>query len=1119
MENVRVWLAEHGLAQLHSLFEREQIDWNALQLLSEENVRELGLPLGVRLKLIAALQALHGNGHVGVDGAGASNDDKAFSLDLTIEGERRQVTVMFCDMVGFTALASTVDPEVLQHVVRTYEDACSSCIARFKGYVFQLLGDGVVAFFGYPSAHETDAERAIHAALAINDKLAEIAIPGRSRICVRIGIATGVVVFTGAGRKVVGESMNLAARLQAIAAPGEINVSTSVQRLARTSFEYLDLGDKSLKGFEKPVRVHRVLGVKARGGRFEISASSSLTPLIGREHELAILHERWAQARNGHGQVVLLTGEPGIGKSRIVHTLNEQLSARGVQAIRLHSSPHYINSAFWPNIACLTRAARLTVNETDESRLAKLERLLQGEYSRPANDVGVIATMMSIHCGDRYGTEVMTSHKHKQEVIRALVELTNVAARKGHCVLYFEDLHWADPSSIEVLEHLLERIHDIPLLVVLTSRNEALATWTANRRCTTLALSRLSRMHGAAIVTQLAGGKTLPDVVLEEILARTDGVPLFVEELTRSVLESGSLTESADRYEYDKSASDLKIPPTLRDSLMERLDRHARAKGIAQIGATIGRTFSRALLAAIAHLPAAELEEGLTQLIDSGLAVVIGHPPHIHYSFKHALVQDIAYDSLLKSRRKELHQKIAVAFDEHFPEVRRTHPEVLAHHFTVATVADRAIPLWIAAGEFALKRMALTEAIAHVNQGLKLVTTLADAAQRHPLELSLRRILGAAWMAAKGWPSPQVRDSLYPALPLISPSADRRDVLVIFWGLFSNTLSQGRVSDSLEWAQNLLARGHQQNEDDFLVTAHLMLLVSNFWLGNLSTCLHHADELAAIYDPVRHHHIADEINHDPFTGAGVYRAQVSWMLGFPERAVIECAAKTIHARARAHVFDLSFSLAAGADVYEYRREPEHQYIDVQEAERIGRENGLMVIWKVLAPLRLGTVLIRGGKIAEGIDMLKTALDLREATGGHGGSNPYLKTRLAEAVGLTGDISHALQLIERQIEQIRRPGWGERCHYAEIKRIEGWLHQLRGDSEAAEECYQDSLAWAGHQGALSWQLRTAINLAHLWRSQGKADSARDLIRSIYGQFTEGFDTKDLVDAREFLASSR
>ena len=680
--------------------------------------------------------------------------------------------------------------------------------------------------------------------------------------------------------------------------------------------------------------------------------------------------------------------------------------------------------------------------------------------------------------------------------------------------MLFEDAHWADPTTLEVLDLLIDRVRTVPLLVVLTHRPEFQSRWSGQGHVGALNLSKLTRTQSAAMVSALAGGKALPAALLEQILTRTDGVPLFVEELTKSILESGELKEAGDHYEYAGSARAVTIPATLRDSLMARLDRFMPVKEIAQIGAAIGREFSYELIAAVAPMPQAQLDDALAQLSESGLAFRRGTPPDAVYTFKHALVQDAAYDSLLKSRRQELHAKIARVIEQRFPNIKTTEPEVLAHHLTAAGLAEAAIPLWQAAGELALKRMALTEAISHLNQGLELVSTLPRSSERDASELGLRSLLGTAWLALKGWAAPEVWTSLHPALAL-AKSLERHDALLpILWGLTINVLTQGRVAESLPWAEEMLDIAKATGDADLLIAGHALACDCYCWAGEFTKALEHADKVLDLYDDEKHRHLADILNHDPKTSAGIYGSISTWMLGYPDRALRLSDEKDAHARRRGHPFDLGFALTMGRMSSITAVTHEDLRKRAEECERLGRENSLPVLWAMLAPISYGLALIREGKPAEGIAPLKAGIAFWEASGGKVRS-PTMKAFLAEAMALTGDLDNALQLIDEQIAQIERPGWEERLSYAEILRLKGWMLSLKGDLEGAERNFLASLDWARRQQAKMWELRTSTSLARLWQSQGKRQDAYELLAPVYGWFTEGFDTKDLLEAKALL----
>jgi class 3 adenylate cyclase/tetratricopeptide (TPR) repeat protein len=1121
MGDIQQWLSELGLPQLAEVLEREQIDWEALLVLSESDLRDLGLPIGQRAKLVAALRSLRQADSSSVEkGMDIQTEPQRDGANSGQQAERRHLTVMFCDLVGSTELSQKLDPEALRDLMRNYQQCCGAVIEKYEGHVAQYLGDGLMTYFGWPRAHEDDAERAIRAGLEIVEAVKHVQAP--EPLQVRVGIATGPVVVgeTGDGdasvpKLAVGETPNVAARIQGLAGADQVMIGPDTRRLVGNTFALDDSGEHTLKGIIEPMRAWRVTGESLAEGRFEAArGEGELTPLVGRDLELGLLMDRWALAQDGEGQVVLLSGEPGIGKSRILSALRDKLQGEGAQAMRFQCSPYYINSAFWPSIDNFERVLKYARDESPESKLDKLEALMVDHYQRPLTDVRFIASILSIPCDERYGELAMTPQKFKDETLRTLVDLTEAAAKQQPSVLLFEDLHWADPTTLELLDLMIDRVTTIPLLVVFTHRPEFQNRWADHGHVIGLNLSKLTRAQSAAMVSRVTGGKALPDDLVEQILAKTDGVPLFVEELTKSILESGELTDTGDHYAYAGKSHSVTIPATLRDSLMARLDRFTPVKEIAQIGAAIGREFSYELVSAVAPLPQGQLDDALTQLTDSGLAFRRGTPPDAIYIFKHALVQDAAYDSLLKSRRQELHGKIAEVIEEHFPETREAEPEVLAHHLTVASATEAAIPLWQKAGELALNRMALSEAISHLNKGLELVNTLPASAERDVSELALRTSQGIAWIALKGWPAPEVWTSLHPALEL-AKSLGRNDALVpILWGLRSNIMCVGRVAESIFLAKEMLDTAKATSNPDLLIAGHTAAVDSYYFRGELGKAVEHAESVLALYDEVQHRHLVDLINQDLKTVAGTFASLATWMLGHPDRAVQMFAEAVAHARRVGHPFNLGWVLSLGADLFELRCEPKVLRKYAEECNRLGRENSLPVLWAVLVPGRYGMASIREGKTAEGIASLKETLTVWDEGGGKVWS-PYGKSVLAEAMVMLGDIDDALQLIDEQIEQVERPGWEERLHYAEILRLKGWMLTLKDDLKGAEQNYLASLDWAREQKAKSWELRTSTSLARLWQSQGENKEAHDLLAPVYEWFTEGFDTRDLKEAKALL----
>jgi len=1111
MSDVRQWLADLELEKYADVFEREEVTLDSLPDLADTDLKELGLPLGPRKKILREaidLRITQSPAKIG------SAEVTAPSADNIVQSERRQLTVMFCDLVGYTDLTSRLDPEVLQEIVRAYEDTCAAAITRYEGYVFQRLGDGIVAFFGYPLAHEGEAERAIRAGLEIVESLSMLDVPEVERLQVRIGIATGMVVVASAEKGAVGETMNLASRLQAVAPVNTVVVSERVRQLAGGGFDYEDLGEQTLKGINQPGHAFRVLGISDTASRFDAARGESLTPLVGRDLEIGLLLNRWALAQDGEGQVVLLSGEPGIGKSRILNALRERLEGEGAKCLRFQCSPYHVNSALWPSVNNFERALKFKRDESSESKLEKLESLIVGHYERPLSDVRFIASMLSIPCDERYGEISMTPQKFKDETLRTLVDLTEAAARKRPSVMLYEDAHWADPTSLEVLDLLIDRVRDIPLLVVLTHRPEFVNRWADHGHASALDLSKLTRAQSHAMVADLAGGKALPDDLVEQIIAKTDGVPLFVEELTKSILESGELTDVGDRYEYAGDTHRVSVPATLRDSLTARLDRYAPVKEIAQVGAVIGREFSYELIRAVSNIPKQRLDYELNLLTDSGLAFRRGTSTRASYVFKHALVQDAAYDSLLKSRRQELHARIAKVIEERFPEIAQSEPEVLAHHLSAAGAIEKAIPLWQKAGELSLRRMAVAEAVSHLNKGLELVGSLPKSTERESSELSLRVPLGIAWTWLKGWAASEVWSSFHPGLAL-AQSLQRNDAMLpILWGLNRVVRTAGRVAESFQWCEEMIDKGRLTGDSHLTLAGHTAFCISRFYHGDLTETLKLAEQVQTLYEGERDRDLVDELTNDPKTAVSILASQATWMLGYPDQALKLFDEAVQHARQINRPYDLGWALSVGADLFDYRGEPEALRECAEESEQLGRENSIPILVGYLAPAQIGVFLIRQNKHVDAIAQLKAAFAVWDAIGGKIRS-PYLKSLLASAMATVGENDNALELLDEQIEQVERPGWEERVNYAEILRLKGCALELNGDLGGAELCYRNSLTLAQEQDAKSWELRTATSLARLWQSQGKEKEARDLLKPVYDWFTEGFDTKDLKEAKALL----
>ena len=1119
MSDLLTWLEGQGLSKYAGVLADNEVDFEILPALSEHDLEKIGIPLGPRKKLLNALAGLRN---------GAASQARAHAEGggsfTPAGGERRQLTVMFCDMVGFTELASRLDPEVLQRIIHTYEDLCAVAITRYTGYVFQRLGDGIVAFFGYPLAHEGEAERAIHAGLEIIKSLSTLEVPEAGRIEARIGIATGVVVVVSSEKGAVGETMNLAARLQGIAQPGSVVVSERVQRLGGGSFHYEDLGEQTLKGISRPTHAYRVLGVSEAASRFEAATQKGLTPLVGRAREIGLLLEHWELARDGEGQVVLLSGEPGIGKSRILSALRERVEIRGARALQFQCSPYYVNSAFYPTIDNFERALRFGRDESAASRLDKLEALLVKHYGRPLEDVRFIASLLSIPCEDRYGALSLTPQRQKDETIRALVDLTEAAARGAPSVLLYEDVHWADPTTLEVLDLLIDRVLRFPLLIVLTHRPEFHNRWSGHGHVTTLNLSRLTRAQSGTLVRDLAGGKALPPNLLEQLLAKTDGVPLFVEELTKSVLESGELRDAGDRYEYSGATRAIAIPATLRDSLMARLDRYLPVREIAQIGAAIGREFSYELISAVSPRSKAELDEALAQLTDSGLAFKRRAIPEAVYTFKHALVRDTAYDSLLQSRRQELHRKIARVVEQRLPAVKDTEPELLAHHYTEAGMIQEAVGYWVKAGHRAVDRSAYQEALDHLATGLGLVPSLPPGVARNKQELQLQTTRAAALQATQGFGGEETGRAYARARELCTELGDAPEVFPVLHGVFLFHMLRGETRRAYDAATECLQRAQNQEQLTPLMFGHRTVGSALLHLGKFAGAAEHLRQLWALVESEHQHSsMVDGLSRGPErlapqpmvygihprTAARAFLSLTLYALGYPNQAQAAAMDALDHAQQLGHLQNLGYALYWSNLTGIQLGDLAAVLGRAERAQALG-EQGFSQ-WAAFGTFQHGVALAGLGDAESGIAGMKQGLDEYRALGSVL-YLPFMQAHLAVALTRIGRTDEAMTTMNDALA--RAKATQELWFEAELHRLLGELWRERAP-DVAESCFRQALDTAHRQRAKSWELRAATSLARLQRDQAKHEQAHQLLAPVYGWFTEGFETLDLQEAKALL----
>jgi predicted ATPase/class 3 adenylate cyclase len=1041
------------------------------------------------------------------------------------EAERRQLTVLFCDLADSTRLSRQLDPENYREVVRAYQAACAAVIQRFDGHIAQYLGDGLLVYFGYPQAHEDDAQRAVHTGLGILAAMGTLTTrlvqDQGVRLAVRIGIHTGLVVVgeMGSGGRhehlALGDTPNLAARLQGLAAPNTVVMSAATAHLVQGYFTCEDHGTQALKGMETPVHVYQVAGESAAQSRLDVAGATGLTPLVGRAAEVTLLRERWAQVKEGVGQVVLLSGEAGIGKSRVVQVLKEQVAAEPQAWLTpCQCLPYYQNTALYPIIDLLERVAlRFDREESPQQKLSKLEGFLV-QYGLPLPEaVPLFAALLSLSLPAAYAPLMLSPEQQKQRTLQALLRILLRIAAQQPVLFVMEDLHWVDPSTLELLSLLVDQGPTARILALWTFRPDFSPPWTGRSHLTQVTVHRLPRHQAAEVIRWVAHGKALPPEVVAQIVAKTDGVPLFVEELTKMVLDSGMLQERDDHYALTGPLPPLAIPTTLHDSLMARLDRLAAVKGLAQLGATLGREFSYTLLQAVSPWNAETLQQGLQQLVAAEFLYQQGLPPQARYLFKHALIQEAAYQSLLKRTRQRYHQHIAQVLEAQFAETAETQPELLAYHYTEAGLAAQAVAYWQRAGQQAAEHAAYAEAVAHFTKGLEILQTLPEIPARHHQELALRLAMGGPLMAVKGMSAPDVHHMYTRAQALCQHVADPPQRALALHGVWMFLLVTGALQKAQEIAEQLLHLAHEQHDPMLLLGAHRALMATFHARGEMMLAYTHAQQGRALYNLEQHHTLGLQYGYDPGVLCYGIGATALWMLGLPEQALTWGQEALALSQAVMHPPSHAVALHMVIVVHLCRGEAAAACRHAETMVTLATESGLThyiaegrTLW--------GRALAALGQREEGLCQFRQGLETLRSTEVIR-RRPYFLTLLAEVYAEAGQVEEGLHaLAEAHAVAVQT---GERYYASETYRINGELVLTGGAARyaEAEAHFQQALDVARRQEAKSLELRAAMSLSRLWQQQGKRAEAYELLAPIYGWFTEGFDTADLQEAKALL----
>ena len=1099
--DIGIWLRSLGLGRYEAAFRDNSVGPDILPDLTSDDLEKLGVTLGDRkrlLKTIARVCATETAAQL------ASRSSRPSSTDAA---ERRQLTVMFCDLVGSTALSKRLDPEDMREVIRVYQDACSGAIARYDGFVAKFMGDGILAYFGFPRAHEDDAARAVHAGLETADVVAGLETRAREKLLVRIGVATGLVVvgdLVGHGsaqeQAVVGDTPNLAARLQTLAEGGGVVVGAATRRLLGDRFRLRDLGKHAVKGLAEPVQAWVALGVSESDGRFEAAHPARLTGIVGRESECADLIAHQRRAWRGEGQTVLISGEAGIGKSHLSAWLAEQVADTPQTRLRYHCSPYHRDSALYPFVQQIERAAGISPQEKPEIKLDKLAEELGLAADRMNEVAPLIASMLSIPPGNRYPALNLSPAQQRRQTFSALLDHIKGLAQQKPLLILFEDAHWADATSLEMLDLMIARVRQLPALLLITFRPEFEAPWKGLPNVATIALGRFERAEAETLIERVAGGRKLPAEVLAQIVAKTDGVPLFVEELTKNVIESGLLIEEAERYRLDGPLPPLAIPSTLQDSLMARLDRLVAVKEIAQIGAAIAREFSYSLLHAVVGSDEASLKSALAQLEESQLVFRDGAPPEARYSFKHALVQDTAYESLLRSRRQILHRRIAETLCEKFAGVVEAQPELVAHHFTQAGLSEPAIEYWGKAGDLALRRSAFKEAIAHLGKAIEMTEALAGAGETGKTGGQLLRLqvsYGNAMIAAHGHGAPETLAAFTRAHQLGASAADVYTRLSIDYGQWAGSYVHGELTAMFEPAQALLRDVQSRPGSPEAGVAHRVNGVTRWFAGDYSEARSHLEQALAIFDPERDRDLAFRFGQDVGVSAMVYLAIVLWPLGEVDRAreLVDAAATRI--AKLGHLATSTYGLMHSAMFEIIGRNIDRAAPLAKSLSNVAHEHGI-ALWVAFGTFLEAWTELQSGFPKTGLlNMRRAATLLRQD--GVGAFHPLVKTSLAEAEARNGETEAALTTLGQALKNFDRTG--QRWFDAEIHRTRGDIlfEKNPADPDPAEDAYLTANAIAQHQKARSFELRAALALAKLYRATGREADAH----AVLGPALEGF----------------
>jgi class 3 adenylate cyclase/predicted ATPase len=1110
--DIAEWLGRQGLGQYAQTFAENHIDYSVLPDLTEDDLEKLGISLGHRKKLLRAIDAVWGTRQARDTTKVARTGAEATSPVQHREAEFRQITVMFCDLVGSTQLSEKLDPEDLQRIIDSYRRECSTAIRRYGGEVARYLGDGVLAFFGWPYAHEDDAPRAVHAALEIVSVVTKIS--ESVTLACRVGVCSGPVVVgeirnstASWSMDAVGETPNIAARLQTLAEPDTVLISESTRRLVSATFDLQGLGPQALKGITEPVRAYRVLAAKSAGSRFEAAHAGTLTPLVGRSSELRLLLDRWEKVKEGDGQVILLSGIPGVGKSRLLHELKSHVEEEPHILLHHQCSPYHNQSAFHPVIEQIEQAAHLIAREADADKITKLQAYLPRSTNSSIEPLLLIANLLSISTENQQHLSELTPQQIKNRTISTLVEMLLAFSVQRPTLCIFEDAHWLDASTLELLELMISRIAHARVLLIVSSRPEFRPTWLAHANVSTHSLTRLSQAEVKTMIRDLLRGGNMPQKLVDQIIEKADGVPLFIEELTSSTL-SAPLRETLGHTEQPAS---LRVPETLSDALMERLDRAAPSRRVAQIAAVIGREFSDDLLSAAARIDEEDMQSALSLLEQADIIYRVGISPFVRFAFKHVLLRDAIYDSLLKSKRQQIHADIAAILVHDFPKLVENQPEVLALHYQEAGNHQMAIRYWFESGQRALAHSANVEAIANFRKALQLLNALPETPERIKQEIDIQLALGIPLIAVRGYTAAETREAFSRARTLCLRLGDIPEYFQALFGLWGNHWMCGKNDEALRMADEFLSRSRALSDPVLLMVANRVMGSTLLTLGDFQSSASHFEETIRLSTGREERPLYNLYMVGPRAASLLLLSWDLWILGYPDQALSRVSEALASGKDLGHPYTVAFAHYMTSVVHLLRGDAAHALESAERSFEMSQEQRFS-LYAILSRISRGRAIGELGRLGEARVELTQGID-EARRNGVGFMLPMMDSWLADVHTKTGENEYALSFVERaltNIGDVTGRSWEAELHR---QRAQILLALDPSKLREAESHLQKSIEVARGQSAKSLELRAATNLAELWRAQGRPDEARALLEPICHWFNEGAETADLKQARD------